>query len=750
MALPSGSRFGSYEITALLGAGGMGEVYRARDVRLQRDVAIKVLPDAFKNDPRRLSRFEREAQTASNLNHPNILTIFEIGEVDGTQFMAAEFVAGETLGERLKRGSLPVEEAIPLTTQIASGVAAAHDAGVVHRDLKPDNVMVRPDGLVKVLDFGLATAVDASSTGSIVETRAAVTVEGTIAGTVRYMSPEQARGLLVDARSDVFSLGAMLYEMLCAQPPFEGATATDVMVAILEREPAPLSVRRPAVPREVQAVVARCLEKDPKRRFASARELLGALQAVAASPSRTPGTDDAPSIAILPFANMSTDPENEYFCDGIAEEITNALVKVERLKVAGRTSAFSFKGKAGDLREIGRTLGVTTVLEGSVRKSGSRLRITAQLVKVADGYHLWSERYDRQLEDIFEVQDEIALAVVEALKVTLLGREKAAVLKRSTDNPEAYHLCLKARHAWTRWSDEGFRTAFSLFEQALGKDPDYALAHFGLGDCHAARALLGREPMNLSEMRLRVETALRLAPELADAQALLGAIVTGVYEYDWHSAERQCLHAVTSSPRSPHALNLYGILLGVLGRYEGSHARFRQSIDLDPLNPTWNVCFLQALLGARDWDAAFRQSDVSRELAPEFWYALQLTGQAQAATGRFDDAIATFEHAVRTSAEAPYTIGLLSNALARAGRLDEASHQLARLSDRARTPYVPFVALAIAHAGLRQNDEAFALLERAVDAHDAWLVYSLTDFATLDDLRPDPRFAALRRRVGLA
>jgi serine/threonine-protein kinase len=664
--------------------------------------------------------------------------------------MAAEFVPGETLGARLERGPLGVTEAMDLAMQVASGVAAAHEAGIVHRDLKPDNVMIRPDGLVKVLDFGLAKAVDALSSSWMAETRAAVTVEGTIAGTVRYMSPEQARGLMVDARSDVFSLGAMLYEMLCGQSPFQGETATDVMVAILEREPASVSGRRPDAPREIHAVVARCLEKDPTRRFASARELLVALQAVATVSSQAAGAAEAPSIAILPFANMSTDPENEYFCDGIAEEITNALAKVDRIKVAGRTSAFTFKGKAGDLREIGRALGVSAVLEGSVRRSGSRLRITAQLVKVADGYHLWSERYDRQMEDIFEVQDEIALAVVEALKVTLLRQEKAAVLKRSTDDPEAYHLCLKARHAWTRWNDEGFRTAFSLFERALVKDPEYALAHFGVGDCHGARALLGREPANLAEMRARVETALRLDPGLGDAEAMLGAIVDGVYEYDWRSAERRCQKAVASNPRAPHALNLFGILLSVLGRHEESHVMFRRSIGLDPLSPTWNVCFLQSLLGARDWDAVFRQSDVSQELAPGFWFALQLTGQAQAATGRVDEAIATFEDAVRASAEAPYAIGLLSNALAKAGRRGEAVGLLSRLSTRAETQYVPNVALAFAHEGLGQVDEAFALLDRAVGAHDPWLTYTLTDFAALDALRPDPRFTSLRRRIGLA
>jgi TolB-like protein len=712
----------------------MGQVYRATDTRLGRTVAIKVSREEFSE------RFEREARAVAALNHPNICQLYDVGP----NYLVMEFVDGAPVQPPGDPARL-----LDLAAQITEALVAAHAAGIVHRDLKPDNILLTRDGRVKVLDFGLATGgLDAGLADALV-TQAATAV-GTTVGTVAYMSPEQARGEAVDARSDLWSLGVVLYELATRARPFGGVTAAVVFESILNQAPPPLRESGAHVPAGLSAVVTKLLEKDRTRRYQSAAEVRADLtRAAQLHPESRDASADAPSVAVLPFTNMSTDAENEYFCDGIAEEITNALVKVERLKVAGRTSAFSFKGKTGDLREIGRALGVSTVLEGSVRKAGNRLRITAQLVKVADGYHLWSERYDRQMEDIFEVQDEIALAVVEALKVTLLGREKAAVLKRSTDNPEAYNLCLKARHAWTRWNDEGFRTAITLFEQALQKDPEYALAHFGLGDCHAARALLGREPLNLPEMRALMEAALRLDPDLAEAQGVLGAIVDGVYEYNWPSAELRCRTAIATNPRSPHALNVLGILLSVVGRYEESHSMFRRSIELDPLSPTWNVCFLQALLGARDWDGVFRQAGVIRELAPEFWFALQLAGQAQAATGRLDDAIATFEHAVRASAQAPYTVGLLSNALAKAGRRDEAFAQLALLSTRAQTQYVPPIALAFAHAGLGQMDEAFALLNRAVDTHDGWVTYSLTDFSTLDDLRPDPRFQELRRRIGL-
>jgi serine/threonine protein kinase/tetratricopeptide (TPR) repeat protein len=739
----------------------MGEVWRARHTRLGREVAIKTLPEELSTDPDRLARFEREAQTTSNLNHPNILTIFDVGEVDGRPYLAAELVPGETLRARLTTtGRLAVTEVVGLARQMASGLAAAHEAGIVHRDLKPENVMIRPDGLVKLLDFGLAKTIVAPGQpgeGSALETLAR-TSAGTVVGTVAYMSPEQARGLEVDARSDIFSLGTVLYEMLAGRAPFAGPSQADVMVAILDRAPAPLDSDRPDTPPGLRAVVARCLEKDPARRYRSGRDLLAALDEVAASPSPAspslPSTGPArarasaapPSVAVLPFANMSANPDDEYFCDGIAEEITSALARVEQLKVAGRTSAFSFKGKASDLREIGRTLNVSAVLEGSVRRAGNRLRITAQLVNVADGYHAWSERYDRQMDDIFEIQDEIALAVVEALKVTLLGEEKAAVLKRSTENPEAYQLCLKAYHAWARWTDEGFKTAMKLFEEALSCDPDYAMARFGLGDCHASWSILGRDRPGHAKARTELEAAIRLDPALADAHAVL-ALVEGMYEWDWASAESRFHRAVALDPRSAHICNVYGLTLGITGRHDEAVATYRRAIELDPLGPLWNACFAQILLPGRDWDAVLRQTRATLDLAPDYWFALQIAGQAWVASGHFAEGIEAFERAVVASAEVPYTIGLLGNALARAGHRDRALEQLSRLQSGAG--YVPALALAFVHAGLDQREEAFALMERATEDHEAWLSQSLSVNATFNPLRDDPRFKALRRRIGL-
>ena len=448
MALEIGSRIAHYDVTALIGEGVMGQVYQATDTKLNRQVALKILPEAFATDPDRLARFQREAQVLASLNHPNIAQIHGIEEEGGTRALVLELVEGPTLADRIAQGPIPLDEALPIAKQIAEALEAAHEAGVIHRDLKPANIKVWKDGTVKVLDFGLAKALDAPPEGdpgqSPTQTAAATEV-GVILGTAAYMSPEQAEGKRLDERSDLFSFGAVLYEVVSGHRAFDGDSTVRVLSSVLRAEPRALDA-----PSALERIVRLCLRKSRGERYGSMSNVRVALEATGLNS----GPESRPSIAVLPFANMSADPDNEYFCDGIAEEITNALAKVDRLEVAGRTSAFSFKGKTGDLRETGRALNVSTVLEGSVRKAGNRLRITAKLVKVTDGYHLWSERYDRQLEDIFEIQDEIALAVVEALKVRLLGEEKAAVLKRSTDNPEAYRLCLKAHHAWTRWTDE--------------------------------------------------------------------------------------------------------------------------------------------------------------------------------------------------------------------------------------------------------------------------------------------------------
>ncbi|HEY0657910.1 MAG TPA: protein kinase, partial [Pyrinomonadaceae bacterium] len=452
MTPQAGKQFGHYVIHSQIGAGGMGEVFLAEDTRLRRPVALKFLSAQYTADADRLARFNREAQAASALNHPNILTVYEIGAENEIYFIAAEFIDGEMLRDKLQNDKLTIEDALDIAAQTASALSIANEAGIVHRDIKPENIMIRRDGLVKVLDFGLAKLIETNNPEA--ETKALVkTKAGMIMGTAAYMSPEQARGKETDGRTDIWSFGCVLYEMLTGKQPFRGETMTDVLANIIHREPSSLLTLRRDAPAELVRIVNKSLCKNKDERYKAAKDLLADLKSLqkrllveaeleSASSSNklaeaqtqiikaktTANTETQNSIAVLPFSNLSNDVDNEYFCDGLAEELLNALSKIEDLKVAARTSAFSFKNKNVEISEIGTALNVKTILEGSVRKSGSKLRITVQLINAADGYHLWSERYDREMRDIFDVQDEITLAVVDALKVKLLGEEKADLL----------------------------------------------------------------------------------------------------------------------------------------------------------------------------------------------------------------------------------------------------------------------------------------------------------------------------------
>ena len=751
MALSPSMRLGPYEIQALLGAGGMGDVYRARDTRLGREVAIKVLPTSVAADPDRLRRFEQEARAASALNHPNVLTIYDIGEAGGTVYIASELVAGETLRARCARGPLAVPEIQALAGQIASGLGAAHAAGVVHRDLKPDNVMIRPDGLVKLLDFGLAKLTVAADAAGVAATMAGPqTALGSIAGTVRYMSPEQARGQAVDARSDVFSFGVVLYELLAGRVPHDGATSTDVLVAVLQQRPAPVSDYRADTPPDLQALVARCLEKDPHLRPASATEVAAALSVTArtpAAPAVPADSNQTPSVAVLPFVNMSADPENEYFCDGLAEELINALGKIDQLRVVGRTSVFAHKGQRSDVHDIGRALNVSAVLDGSVRKAGTRIRITAQLIDVGHGYQLWSERYDRQLEDVFEIQDEISLAIVEALKVKLLGGEKSAVLKRATTNPEAYQLYLKGRHHWHKWTEEGLRRSREYFEGAIAVDSQYAMAYYGLADSYLASGSLGRPIAHiLPPAKAALARALEIDPRLAGAWALLG--VCHLYEWDWAASDRAVLQAIEIDPRSSHAH------LGMAShrlyhrRFDEALAASLRSLELEPLAPLWNWVLARVYRARREYDRASEQTRVLLEIAPDWWMAHHERAMLLHSQGSTGGAIEALEHAVRSSGRGPLALGYLAWARARAGERAAAEQIVAELSERSTAEFVPAFSLAVAYAGLERSALAFDCLERACQEQEIWLILDQFN-PTFASLVADPRLADVLRRVGL-
>ncbi len=507
MPLDPGTRLGPYVVEAPLGAGGMGEVYRARDERLGRAVALKVLPEAFASDPERLRRFETEARAAAAISHPNVLVVHDVS-VAPPPFVVFELLEGQTLRERMATGGLSAADAVDFARQITRGLAAAHDKAVVHRDLKPDNVFITRDGLAKILDFGLAridegvsTAADLTSLPTLQRTAAHA-----VLGTVGYMSPEQVRGLPVDHRSDLFSLGVLLYEMLTGQRAFSRGSVAESQAAILRDEPpAPLPGR--PLPPGIERVVRRCLAKGPEERFPTARELLFALETAVSAPQAAPTEEPkAPSIAVLPFADLSPARDQEYFCDGLAEELIAALARIRGVRVASRTSSFQFRGSGTDVRAIGERLGVGAVLEGSVRRAGDRLRVSVQLVSTSDGYQLWSERYDRQADDVFAIQEEIAQSVAGALQVVLTERDKDALQARRAASLEAYELYLRGRRVLN--SLRQLRSALPLFERAIEIDPGFALAHAGLAELsHWLYAWSGGR----EEDRRRAESASRRA-----------------------------------------------------------------------------------------------------------------------------------------------------------------------------------------------------------------------------------------------
>ena len=627
MTLAPGTTLGPYQIVSELGRGGMGVVHEARDPRLKRTVAIKLLPPDLTRDETAKQRFLQEAQAASALDHPNICTIFEINETDeGQLYLVMAYYEGETLKERIARGPLKLDDAVDIATQVGQGLAEAHGAGIVHRDIKPANLLVTKTGVVKILDFGLAKL--AGTEG--------VTQTGTTVGTVAYMSPEQARGQEVDHRTDIWSLGVVLYEMLAGHPPFQGENLLSLSNAIVGGEPSLLT----GASSSAHSVVTKALNKDKARRYLSVTDLLAEMRALRsgsdAATVATPTKADVPSIAVLPFDDMSPAKDQAYFCEGMAEEIINALTTLKGLQVASRTSAFQAKARDLDVAEIGARLKVGTVLEGSVRKAGNRLRVTAQLINVSDGYHLWSERYDRDMDDVFAVQDEIARSVVEKLKVKLLGEQDAPLVTRPTDNLEAYTLVLKGRYYFTKMSGTALEKGLECFTQALAVEPNYAQAHAGIALVQTLRAFLSfAVPQQVMPMAKEAALkALSIDERVADAHFAL-AFVLDSYEWDWEAAEREYRRAVDLNPADTLARCIYARHLGCTGRADASVTGGRHAVEHDPLSSITRQIFALILSLARRFDAAITEAragiELERTYHPFYWnLGLSLVGLRQA------------------------------------------------------------------------------------------------------------------------
>jgi serine/threonine protein kinase/Tfp pilus assembly protein PilF len=569
-----------YRIIERVGEGGMGVVYKALDTKLNRTVALKFLPPRLLCNDEAKTRFEHEAKAASALNHPSIATIHEIDDVEGRCFISMEYLEGGSLRELLKDKELSMKEILDLALQIGEGLSAAHESGAVHRDLKPDNIMLTKRGLAKITDFGLAKLRGVTR----------LTREGTTLGTLQYMSPEQVQGKATDHRSDIFSFGTVLYEMVTGQLPFKGDNEAAVIHSILTWDPEPVGRSRSDLSGEIEGIIAKALAKQVDSRYQGAGDMLADLRRVRDTISAEKSKADAqpvehrPSIAVLPFTNLSADPDQEYFCDGMAEEIINALTHIEDLRVVARTSAFAFKGKSGDIREIGKQLEVESLLEGSVRKAGARVRITAQLVSVADGYHIWSEKFDREMEDIFDIQDEISLAIVDRLKVKLLGKNKAELTKRHTENLEAYQLYLKGRYFWNRRTKGALKKAVGYFKQAIEKDPAYAFAHFGLADAYEILYSYGHVPLKEAypNAKKAVLRALELDDSLAGAHTSL-AEIKKTFENDPEGAEQEFKRAIELNPGYATAHHWYSILLGETGRFKEALEEGERALELEPM-----------------------------------------------------------------------------------------------------------------------------------------------------------------------
>jgi eukaryotic-like serine/threonine-protein kinase len=713
MALSPGTRLGPYEIVALIGAGGMGEVYRATDTRLGRVVAVKVLHGAHNE------RFEREARAIAALNHPHICALYDVGP----NYLVMEYVDGAPL-----RGPLPIEEALRLALQMAAALDAAHGKGITHRDLKPGNILVNKEG-VKLLDFGLAKMAPTPGEGD-----PTVTLAGTVLGTAAYMSPEQAEGRPSDARSDVFSFGLVLYETLTGRRAFEGENAISTMGAILHKEPRPLQA-----PPALERIVMRCLEKRPAQRFQTMAELKDALDAARQGVVRP---QSQASIAVLPFANMSRDEDNEYFSDGLAEEIINLLTRISGLKVIARTSAFAFKGKLEDIRRIAEALGVATVLEGSVRKAGNRLRVTAQLISAADGSHLWSERYDREMTDVFAMQDEIAAAIAGALRLKLSPQPVTRM--RHTPSAPAHEAYLKGAYYLSKNTPDALARAKEYFEQAIALDPEYPAPHAALGIIYIFHWMLGLLPAHEAMPRIRAteQKALDLDPSLPEAHSTLG-IVAAAFDYDWKEAERRFRLAMAAVPVSDVVRWHYAWFhLLPLGCVREAVEQMERALEQDPLNVAYRSQLAFVLFVAGMTERGIVEARKALEIDEHHWPTYFTMGSAYAAAGRIPEALTALEKAYQLAPWHPGVMGTLAGTLVRAGKSQRAEGLVQRLRE------APAMAMVACYLLCSEVDAAADSFEKAIEQRHPMLL-PLLRHPLAEPLRASPRWPGLMKMMNL-
>jgi serine/threonine protein kinase/Tfp pilus assembly protein PilF len=785
-----GKTLGHYTIVAKMGAGGMGEVYRARDERLERSVALKILPAGLLADETARNRFRKEAMALSKLNHPNIATIYDFDTDGGVDFIAMELVEGETLAQKVAGGALPEKEIVVLGAQIADALEEAHEHGVVHRDMKPANIMVTPKGRVKVLDFGLAKLLRPAAS---MTTAATLSESQGVAGTLPYMSPEQLRDEQLDARSDIFSFGAVLYEMSSGQKPFQEAVVSRLTDAILHRSPVPPRALNPRASPELERIVLKCLEKEPDRRYHSAKDLSVDLRrsstpSTALAPAEPAGQARKPkrlaavasiagllavflvlalldvgdwrerlfngnrlpkiqSLAVLPLANLSADPAQEYFADGMTEELTTELAQISGLRVISRTSAMRYKGSREALPEIAKALNVDAVVEGSVERSGDEVRITAQLINARTDAHLWAKSYHRNLRDVLALQTEVARAIAGEIQVHLTAQEHERLERARAVNPAAYEAYLQGRYHWNFHTGDELQKAIAEYQRAIQIDPSYALAYVGLSDAYHILPLnADADPQKvLPKAKDTALKALQLDPQLSEGHASL-AFVLEEYDWDWAAAEKEYKRAIELSPNNPAAHSYYARLLSSLARHSEAITEGKRSRELDPLSNPASFLLAAAYYFARQDDRAVQEFEQSLQISPNFWPAHMYLGKVYGEQRLYEKALAELRKGQGPTLEATSVMGYV---LGMSGKKTEAERILSDLMMRSKQTYVSPTHIANIYVGLGEKNQAMAWLEKGLEAKDPHMEF-LDVEPMYDSLRPDPRFADLLGRLRLA
>ena len=729
---------GRYTLERLLGRGGMATVWLAEDLKHGRQVAVKVLHESVRRSLG-AERFLREIRIAARLAHPHVLPLIDSGEAGDALFYVTPHVPDGSLRDRLERGGrLPVAEALGILREVAGALDYAHRQGFVHRDVKPENILFA-DGHALLADFGIARAQGAIGAEAVTEV-------GLVLGTPEYMSPEQAAGeQQLGPPSDLYSLACVVYEMLAGEPPVRGDGARSTIARQVVETPRPVRALRPEVPPRIERTLARALAKDPQDRFATVAEFAAALEQE---------TDEGPvavtrAIAVLPFVNASPEPDTEYLSDGITDELINALASVEGLRVASRTSVFAFKGKAADVRTIGALLGVSFVLEGTVRRAGARLRITAQLTSTDDGRLVWSQRYDRTLEDVFAVQEELARTIVDALRESSLADFVPPTVRRRTPSLAAYGLYLKGRYAWNKRSGEGTVEAIRFFEQAIAEDPQYAQAYAGLADAHALQLDYRSVPVAEGFARARgyAQKALALDETVAEAHASL-AWTLFIYDWDWDASARHFRRAVELDPRYATAHQWYAFWLAAQGRHDESLAEVHRAMELDPSSVSIRRSVGWANYYARRFDAARYHLERAQAMNPTSDETCRVLSLVLAMQERWDEAERVAREAVSLSSGASYDLAGLGYVLGRVGRREEAEAVQRELESRSRAGYVTPIAFATIALGLGDQERALTHMEQGLAERRSWLAY-LRVHPIVDPVRGHPRFTALVERMKL-